>query len=116
MTQHKHRSRHRSKTDVKGRGKPKARGASRGAARVTTRAVWAPVPAAAAPAPIVPAPDPALLVRSLGDPPLQGQGAVAGHYLAAVVERAATVAIALAASAGQLADQEVEVDPRPVPH
>ena len=34
-------------------------------------------------------PTPPRSLRSLGDPPLQGQGAVAEHYLAAVVERAA---------------------------
>ena len=54
------------------------------------------------PAPIVPAADPAMVLRSLGDPPLQGQGAVAEHYLAAVVERAAGLATALAAAGGLL--------------
>ena len=39
---------------------------------------------------------PTALLRSLGDPPLQGQGAAAEHYLAAVVERAAGLATALA--------------------
>jgi len=39
----------------------------------------------------------------LGDPPLQGQNAVAQHYLGAVVERAAGLATALAAAAGLLA-------------
>ena len=53
----------------------------------------------------MPAPDPAAVLRSLGDPPLPGQGAVAGHYLAAVVERAAGMATALAAAAGVLGDQ-----------
>ena len=43
--------------------------------------------------------DPAALVKSLGTPPLPGQGAVAGHYIAAVVERAAALAAALAAAA-----------------
>jgi mannitol/fructose-specific phosphotransferase system IIA component len=42
----------------------------------------------------------------LGDPPLQGQGAVAEHYVAAVVERAARFATALAASADLLAVPE----------
>jgi hypothetical protein len=62
--------------------------------------LWRPVPQLEPPAPVVPVADPAALLRSLGDPPLQGQGAVADHYLAAVVERAASVAVALAASAG----------------
>ena len=64
--------------------------------------LWRPVPQLPDPEPIVPANDPAALVRSLGDPPLQGQGQVAEHYLAAVVERAAQLATALAASGGLL--------------
>ena len=55
------------------------------------------------PEPIVPLRDPTALLRSLGDPPLQGQSQVAQHYLAAVVERAAGLATALAAAAGLLA-------------
>lgn len=64
--------------------------------------IWRPVPQLAEPAPIVPASDPTAILRSLGDPPLPGQGAVAQHYLAAVVERAAGLATALAAAAGVL--------------
>lgn len=63
---------------------------------------WAPVPALPEAAPIAPANDPTALLRSLGDPPLQGRSIVAGHYLAAVTERAATLATALATAAGQL--------------
>lgn len=55
------------------------------------------------PEPIVPLRDPTALLRSLGDPPLQGQSQVAQHYLGAVVERAAGLATALAAAAGLLA-------------
>ena len=44
------------------------------------------------------------MLRSLGDPPLQGQGQVAEHYLAAVIERAAGLAKALALAGGLLAD------------
>jgi len=65
--------------------------------------LWRPVPSLEEPAPIAPATDPTALLRSLGDPPLQGQGAVAGHYLAAVVEEAARVATAIAAVSGVLA-------------
>jgi hypothetical protein len=65
--------------------------------------LWRPVPELEDPKPIRPATDPTALLRSLGDPPLQGQGAVAEHYVAAVVERAAGVATALAAAAGLLA-------------
>ncbi|HUP85416.1 MAG TPA: hypothetical protein VM143_07095 [Acidimicrobiales bacterium] len=64
--------------------------------------LWRAVPAVPAPEPIVPASRPSALIRSLGDPPLQGQGAVAEHYLAAVVERAAGLAAALAAAGGLL--------------
>jgi hypothetical protein len=68
--------------------------------------LWRPVPELAEPDPIVLVADPTALLRSLGDPPLQGQGAVAEHYLAAVVERAAGIAAALAASADLLADPD----------
>jgi hypothetical protein len=66
--------------------------------------LWRPVPKLAAPEPIVPVNDPTAVLRSLGDPPLQGQGAVAEHYLAAVVERAAGLATALAVAADLLAE------------
>lgn len=66
--------------------------------------LWQPVPALADPVPIQPATDPRMLVRSLGDPPLAGQGAVAEHYIGAVVDRAAGLATALAAAAGLLAE------------
>ena len=66
--------------------------------------LWQPVPALPDPSPITPATDPRALLRSLGDPPLAGQGAVAEHYLGAVVDRAAGLATALAAAAGLLAE------------
>ncbi|CAN5742884.1 hypothetical protein BH10ACT1_BH10ACT1_42800 [soil metagenome] len=66
--------------------------------------VWRPVPRLADPEPIVTSSDPSALVRSLGNPPLPGQGAVAGHYLAAVVERSSSVAAALAGAYGLLAE------------
>jgi hypothetical protein len=52
---------------------------------------------------------PSALVDSLGEPPLGARSAVAQHYLAAVVERAAAVATALAASAGVLAEPDSTV-------
>jgi len=58
--------------------------------------------------PIVPANDPAAVVRSLGTPPLQGHGALVDYYLATVVERAAGVAAALAATADLLGEPEDE--------
>jgi hypothetical protein len=51
---------------------------------------------------VVPAADPTAAIRSLGTPPLPGQVAVADHYLAAVVQRAAGLATALAAASGIL--------------
>lgn len=66
--------------------------------------LWKPMPPLAEPQPIVPGADPTAVLRSLGDPPLQGQGAVAEHYLAAVVKRAAGLAAALAAAAGLLGE------------
>ena len=65
--------------------------------------VWRAAPTLPDPEPIVPLRDPTALLRSLGDPPLQGQSSVAQHYLAAVVERAAGLATALAAAANLLA-------------
>jgi hypothetical protein len=64
--------------------------------------IWRPVPMLPDPEPVRPAADPGALLRSLGDPPLPGQGQVAEHYMVAVVERAAGLATALAASAGLL--------------
>jgi hypothetical protein len=58
--------------------------------------------------PIIPAKDPAAVLRSLGTPPLQGHGALVEYYFATVVERAAGVAAALAATAGLLGSPEDE--------
>jgi hypothetical protein len=66
--------------------------------------VWRAVPAPPPPEPIAPTPDPTALLSSLGPPPLQGRATIAEHYLAAVVERAAALANALAASADLLAE------------
>ena len=65
--------------------------------------IWRPVPQLPAPRPITPSNDPAALLRSLGDPPLQGQATVGAHYLFAVAERAAGLATALAAAGDLLA-------------
>lgn len=59
---------------------------------------WHAVPGPELPAGIVPAADPTALLRSLGPPPLPGQGN-ADRYLGAVIERAAALATALAAAA-----------------
>lgn len=66
--------------------------------------IWKPVPELGPPAPIAHTGDPATMLRSLGDPPMHGHSVTAGHYLAAVVERAAGLAVALAATADLLQD------------
>ena len=65
--------------------------------------MWRPVPPLADPEPIVPAADPTALVRSLGEPPLPGPGAMAELAIAAVVDRASGLAAALALSGDLLA-------------
>ena len=67
---------------------------------------WKAVPNPGRPADITPASDPTALLRSLGRPPLDQAGA--DRYLAAVAERAAGLATALAAVAGILATVEDE--------
>jgi hypothetical protein len=86
--------------------RPRQQGRNRRAHKPKSADLWRPVPQLPEPEPIVPAADPTSLLRSLGDPPLQGQSAVAEHYLAAVVERAAGLATALAATAGLLAEPD----------
>ena len=70
--------------------------------------LWRHVPALDTAEPIIPAKDPAAVLRSLGTPPLQGHGALVDYYLATVVERAAGVAAALAATADLLGSPEDE--------
>jgi hypothetical protein len=50
--------------------------------------------------------DPTSMVRSLGPAPLSGRENVAEHYFAAVYERAAALAGALAATSGLLDEPE----------
>lgn len=70
--------------------------------------LWRPVPPLAEPAPIARADDATVVVRSLGAPPLKGQGALAEQHLALAVDRAADLAMALALSAGLMAEPEAE--------
>lgn len=67
-----------------------------------TNDLWRPVPKLSDPEPIIPAADPTAVIRSLGDPPLQGQNKASAHYFAFVAERAAGLATALAATADLL--------------
>jgi len=64
--------------------------------------LWRPVPQLPDPEPIVPASDPGILLRSLGSPPLQGQGSQAEHAFELVIRRSAALASALAAASGLL--------------
>ena len=64
--------------------------------------LWRPVPQLPEVEPVVVSQDPGALLRSLGDPPLMSKSTIAGHYMATVVERAAGLASALAASADLL--------------
>ena len=64
--------------------------------------LWRPARELPEPEPVRPVDDATALVRSLGDPPLPGNRLPAAHYLASVVERAAVLATALAASADLL--------------
>jgi len=62
------------------------------------------------PAPIRAAQHPTALVQSLGPPPLPN-GAIAEHYFEVIYERAAALAVALAASAGLSGlDEDDEAD------
>lgn len=66
---------------------------------------WRAVPELEPPAPITPAADPTALLRSLGTPPLAGQGENASRHLVLAVTRAAQVATqGLAAPNGLLAE------------
>ncbi len=56
--------------------------------------------------PIVPADDPTVMLHSLSSPPLPGRETVAVHYFAAVAEKAASLAVALAAASDLLQDDD----------
>ncbi len=60
---------------------------------------------------IRPSPDPTVMLHSLSSPPLPGRETVAVHYFAAVAEKAAALAVALAAASELLdLDELAEVD------
>ena len=67
---------------------------------------WKPVPQLPDPEPIRVTTDPTMVVRSLGDPPLYGQGVRAEHEIHRVLVRSSMLAGALADVAGLLADPE----------
>jgi hypothetical protein len=60
---------------------------------------------------IIPARDPTVMLHSLSSPPLPGRETVAVHYFAAVAEKAAGLAVALAAASDLLdTDDDAEDD------
>lgn len=73
--------------------------------------LWRPVPPLPDPEPIVAASDPTVVVRSLGTPPLKGQGSLAEANLAVVVDAASQMAAsALAALAGLMPPPDPDED------
>jgi hypothetical protein len=77
------------------------------------RDFWGSADALAEPAVrIAPADDPTVMLHSLSSPPLPGRETVAVHYFAAVAEKAASLAVALAAASDllDLGDDEYEHD------
>lgn len=68
--------------------------------------LWKPVPPLDPPAAIRRADDATAVLRSLGAPPLKGQGTLSEQHMAMVVDRAADAAVVLAHVAGL-------VDPTP---
>jgi hypothetical protein len=87
-----------------GQGKQQGRRPDARPAELKPADFWRIPPKAATPPPITRAADPTALLRSLGRPPLDQNGA--DRYLAAVAERAAGLATALAVAAGIFANRE----------
>jgi hypothetical protein len=80
-------------------GKPKGPAAGSGNKPAE---MWRPAAALPELEPIVIPHDTAGMLRSMGDPPFGGKSVLTGHYLMSVVDRAAVIATALAASADLL--------------
>ena len=59
---------------------------------------------------IQPADDPAAMVASLGPAPLPGRETIAEHYFKAIYDRAAALAVAVAASSDLLPPPEADND------
>ena len=83
-------------------------GRRRPGAKLKPAELWRPVPQLPDPEPIAVATDPTMIVRSLGDPPLHGQGQQAEHEIARVLVRASMLASALADVAGLVERPEVD--------
>ncbi|UDY37602.1 hypothetical protein [Dermatobacter hominis] len=89
--------------------KPQGQGGRRSGGRGKAPAVdpaefWRPVPQLPDPEPIAVTTDPTMVVRSIGAPPLHGQGVRAEHEIHRVLVRSSMLAGALADVAGLLAE------------
>ena len=93
-----------------GQGQGQGRGGRSGGGQntVSPASFWRATPDPGPVEPIVPAPDPSALVRSLGEPPLPGGAGATGRQLAEVALRAARLATALATANGLLAEVDDE--------
>jgi hypothetical protein len=98
------------------RRKPQSRqGQNRGRKQATARDFWGTADRdEEEPTLIQPSDDPTAMIRSLGPPPLPGRETVSEHYFAAVYDKAASLAIALAAASGLLDMGEEEASPSSV--
>ena len=86
-------------------------GQTRARKRAPQRDFWGKADAFAEPATLItPAQDPTVMLHSLSSPPLPGRETVAVHYFAAVAEKAASLAVALAAASDLLDDDFDELD------
>ena len=73
----------------------------------STRDFWGSDPSDTEPAErITPSGDPTVMIRSLGPPPFPGNETIAEHYFAATYDKAASLAVALAAASGLLATDD----------
>jgi hypothetical protein len=82
---------------------PRAGSRRRRGKKVKSADLWRPYAPLEPAEPIARANDATVVIRSLGSPPLKGQGTLADQHLALAVERAADMAMALALSAGLMA-------------
>ena len=64
---------------------------------------------------IIPVSDPTVMLHSLSSPPLPGRETVAVHYFAAVAEKAAGLAVALAAASDLLDTDDEDADDPSLP-
>ncbi len=72
----------------------------------STRDFWGGDTTDDAPEVITPSDDPTVMIRSLGPPPFPGNETIAEHYFAATYDKAASLAVALAAASGLLATED----------